>query len=91
MSISCTLATVLAQVLQLYWCLMIAYAFISWVPSIRGRWVEYLAMLVDPVLNPVRKIIPPAGGLDWAFLVVIFVIGYLAQKLPQLSGCYGGG
>ena len=83
MSISCTLARVLAQVLQLFWLLMVVYAFVSWVPSLRGRWVEYIAMIVEPVLNPVRKLIPAAGGLDWAFLVVIFAVGYLAQNLPR--------
>ncbi len=83
-SISCTLAMVLAQVLQLFWLLMIVYALVSWVPSLRGRWVDYIAMIVEPVLNPVRRLIPSAGGLDWAFLVVIFAVGYLARALPSL-------
>ena len=30
-------------------------------------------MLVEPVLMPVRRIIPPMGGLDLSFLVVIIV------------------
>ncbi len=83
-SLSCTLAVVLAQVLQVFWLLMIVYAVVSWVPSLRGRWVDYISMIVEPVLNPVRRLIPPAGGLDWAFLVVIFAVGYLAKALPNL-------
>ena len=52
---------------------MLVYALVSWVPSIRGRWTDYVAMLVEPVLQPVRRIIPPIGGFDISFLIVIFL------------------
>jgi len=70
----CQLWGLVDVIFKLYILVMIVYAVVSWVPSIRGRWTDYLAMLVDPVLVPVRRIIPPIGGLDLSFLVVIIVI-----------------
>jgi YggT family protein len=59
------------------------------VPSIRGRWTDYVAMLVEPVLTPVRRIIPPMGGLDISFLIVILVIGYVARLAQaQAYACF---
>jgi YggT family protein len=63
---------------------MLVYALVSWVPSIRGKWTEYVSMLVEPVLTPVRRIIPPIAGLDLSFLVVIFLI----QMVIRLSQQY---
>ncbi len=73
-----------AKLLQLYVLIMLVYALVSWVPSIRGKWTEYVAMLVEPVLTPVRRIIPPIAGLDLSFLVVIFLI----QAVIRLSQQY---
>ena len=68
---------------------MLAYALVSWVPSMRGRWSDYLARIVEPVLNPVRRIIPPVGGLDLSFLVVILILGFVMRSLPP-AYCYAG-
>ena len=59
---------------QLYLILLFVYALLSWVPSLRGRWSDYLAMLIEPVLAPVRRVLPPLGGLDLSFMVVFFLI-----------------
>jgi len=44
----------------------------------------------DPILNPIRKIIPPIGGLDMAFLVVVlglsWVRGYVVPMLYNAVG-----
>jgi len=61
------------------------YAVVSWVPSLQGRWTYYLARVVEPVLLPVRKIIPPVGGLDLAFLVVIILVGWLMRQIPIMA------
>jgi YggT family protein len=78
---------VLGWVLRLFWFAMLAYALVSWVPSIRGRWSDYLARIVEPVLSPVRRIIPPLGGLDLSFLIVILLLGYVMRSLPP-AYCY---
>jgi YggT family protein len=85
----CELYDIVAKLLNLYVLVMLVYALVSWVPSIRGRWTDYVAMLVEPVLTPVRRIIPPMGGLDISFLIVILVIGYVARLAQaQAYACF---
>jgi YggT family protein len=84
--IPCQLYAVVAWLLNLYVFIMLAYALVSWVPSLRGRWTDYVAMLVEPVLTPVRRIIPPLGGLDISFLVVILAIQFVIG-LARSSAC----
>lgn len=87
----CGLWVVVENIFKLYLLLLIVYAVLSWVPSLRGRWSDYLAMLVEPVLVPVRRIIPPLGGLDLSFLVVFFVLTIVLNQIviPQhFTSCY---
>jgi YggT family protein len=79
----CEVWKIVSLILQVYSLVMIAYAVVSWIPAIRGRWSDYLAMLVEPVLVPARRIIPPAGGFDLAFLVVLLVIQLVSSTIVQ--------
>jgi YggT family protein len=76
-----------------YLLLMLAYAVVSWVPSLRGRWTDYVTMLVEPVLVPVRRVIPPMGGLDLSFLVVVIVLQLVNSQIVaphRFSACVLG-
>ena len=64
-----------------YTVVLFVYALVSWFPGARGRWVGYLAAVVEPVLAPVRRVIPPIGGLDMAFLVVILLLQFLVRPM----------
>ena len=79
----CALYSVIAGLLQVYILVMLAYALVSWVPSLRGRWSDYIARLVEPVLVPIRRIIPPVGGLDISFLVVIILLQLIDSNIVQ--------
>ena len=76
----CSLYQSLHYVLYLYGLVLLVYAVLSWVPDLRGSWSRFLDMLVLPVLTPVRRVIPPAGGLDLSFIVLIVVL-YLINGL----------
>jgi YggT family protein len=79
--IGCEVAIVLMRLVQFYMVLMFVYAVVSWVPDLRGRWVYYLANVIEPVLAPVRRIIPPIGGFDIAFLVVLLILQLAVMPL----------
>jgi len=76
----CELYLIVGKLLQFYGLIMLVYALVSWVPSLRGKWTDYISMLVEPVLTPVRRIIPPMGGLDISFIVVILAIQLIANE-----------
>jgi YggT family protein len=93
MQLMCSVWELVFWVFRIYLLLMLVYAVVSWIPSIRGRWTDYVAMLVEPVLVPVRRVIPALGGLDLSFLVVIVVLQLVLSNIvqPQLYGaCYVG-
>jgi YggT family protein len=80
----CEIANVLKLLVNLYTIVLLVYAVISWIPDLRGgRWAYYLSRVVDPVLAPIRRVIPPLGGLDLAFLVLLLVLQLLVQ--PALT------
>jgi YggT family protein len=86
----CQIWGLVAIVFKVYLLVLLVYAVLSWVPSLRGRWSDYLAMVVEPVLMPVRRIIPPMGGLDLSFIVVFFVISIVLNTIvipQQYSSC----
>ena len=76
----CDFATALYYAVNVYTLLLLVYAVVSWIPDLRrGRWVYYLASVIEPVLMPIRRVIPPLGGLDLAFLVLLLVLQLLVR------------
>jgi YggT family protein len=84
----------ISYVLQLYVYLLIAAAILSWlvafnvvnprnpVVSIIG---QFLYAITEPVLRPIRSMLPNMGGLDISPIVVILVIFFIQSViLPNL-------
>ena len=80
----CEIWRILSNLFVIYIILMLVYAVVSWVPSLRGRWSDYLAMAVEPVLVPVRRVIPPIGGLDISFLIVLIVLQFVMRMISNV-------
>ncbi|MEH8020415.1 YggT family protein [Rheinheimera metallidurans] len=60
----------------LFWILVIR-ALLSWFSQGRSP-VEYLMhQLTEPLLSPIRRILPPMGGLDLSVLVVLIGLQFL--------------
>ncbi|MBV8197031.1 MAG: YggT family protein [Candidatus Eremiobacteraeota bacterium] len=84
MNFLCDLWQVLYWAVNVYTLLLFVYAVASWIPDLRqGRWFYWLASLIEPVLMPIRRVIPPLGGLDIAFLIVLLVLQLLIR--PELQ------
>jgi YggT family protein len=79
----CTLSKLLLDLVNLYSILLFVYAVLSWIPDLRGRWTYYLAAVIEPVLMPIRRVIPPLGGLDLAFLVLLLVLQLAIRPFLQ--------
>ena len=74
--------------LDLYSWVIIAAALITWVsPDPRNPIVQFLFRATEPVLRPVRNLLPPwrTGGLDLSPLIVIIAIQFIERViLPSL-------
>jgi YggT family protein len=61
--------------------LLVAYAVMSWlVPFPRKAWQRLLAGIVEPLLHPIRILIPPTAGMDFSPVIAGFIL-YLLQSL----------
>ncbi len=79
------LLQVIDLVLTIYVWIIIARAIISWVnPSPFHPLVRFLYRVTEPVLNPIRRLIPPVYGLDLSPVIVIFFIYFIKELLLHL-------
>jgi YggT family protein len=70
---------------QLYVLILIGRAILSWFPlrsdSPFVPVARFLNAVTEPVLAPVRRLIPPAGMFDLSFLVVVLLFEFLIVPL----------
>jgi YggT family protein len=80
---------VLCSLINLYLLAVLGFVILSWFPLQPGgvpyRIFGYLRAVVDPVLAPLRRILPRLGPFDFSPIVLIFGIGIVAR----LVGCGG--
>ncbi|HXF63557.1 MAG TPA: YggT family protein [Caldilineaceae bacterium] len=74
--------------LQLYSYVLLARALVSWIPNLDPYHpaVQALYRLTEPVLDPIRKLVPPLGGvIDISIIIAFFAIMVLTQLLGSLA------
>jgi len=74
----------LGWLLNAYSWVIIAAALITWVsPDPRNPIVLFLRQVTEPVLAPVRRLLPPwkTGGLDFSPLIVIIAIQFVERVI----------
>jgi len=80
---------IICAILSLYTLVLIARAITSFFPVSPGtafaQIVDVLYRITEPVLGPVRRVIPPIGMFDLSFLVVLIALRVLTGAL----GCRG--
>ena len=70
------LAELLCNLITIYLVVLAARAVLSWFPlrpdSPIAPVARMLVVITEPVLEPLRRVIPPAGVIDLSFLVAFF-------------------
>ena len=88
-----SLLNLIDTVIQLYIYVLIAAAVLSWliafnVVNTHNRFVAMIAdalwRLTEPVLAPIRRILPSLGGLDLSPVVLILLLIFLRNLLAEL-------
>ncbi|HML21046.1 MAG TPA: YggT family protein [Aggregatilinea sp.] len=79
------MAELVALFIQLYSMIILARVLMSWVqidPS--SPLARTLIDLTEPVLKPIRDLMPPAAGLDFSPIIAIILLQVLGQILVQM-------
>ena len=76
----------LIAAIRVYSVIIVLNVLLSWVPPEHrpNELYVFLRKLTDPVLEPVRRILPSAGGLDFSPLVVLVLLSMLASELERM-------
>lgn len=75
------LGALISNLLYLYTFVLFGRALMSWFdPSFSSSIGQIIFKLTEPVVEPVRRIIRPMGGLDLSIMVTIFLI-IILQRL----------
>ncbi|MDR3423907.1 MAG: YggT family protein [Alphaproteobacteria bacterium] len=80
-------------VLNFVWWAVILSVALSWLVSFdivnpHNRFVrvlgDLLARITEPLLAPIRRILPPMGGMDLSPMALIFIIYFIQRTLLHL-------
>jgi YggT family protein len=83
---------VILFILNMYVWLLIAAAVLSWliafnVVNVRNQFVgmvaDFLYRITEPVLRPIRNVMPNLGGLDVSPVILIIII-FFVQRVIEL-------
>ncbi|PKG57065.1 hypothetical protein CXF83_17490 [Shewanella sp. Choline-02u-19] len=66
----------------LFW-MLILRAILSWVSQGQNPIEMVMSQLTEPLLAPIRRMLPQMGGLDLSLLVVMIVLNFLNILLAQ--------
>jgi YggT family protein len=90
-----SIAQILLFVLDIVWWLLIVHIIMSWLinfqvlnmrqPLVAQIWYG-INKLLEPIYRPLRRIIPPMGGLDITPIVVF--IGIYALRVLVINNLY---
>jgi YggT family protein len=67
------------------WLLVLGRVLVSWVdPQGRNTISQYLVGMTEPLLAPIRRVLPQAGMFDWSPLVLMLGLGFLLRVVSAL-------
>ncbi|WP_458413969.1 YggT family protein [Schinkia sp. CFF1] len=71
------IASIISQLIGIYSWVIIIYIFMSWLPGARDSSIgQFMGRIVEPYLEPFRRIIPPLGMIDISPIVALLVLRF---------------
>lgn len=76
-SLILSLIFLLKEIFTLLFWILVIRALLSWFSQGRSPVENVMLQLTEPLLRPIRRILPPLGGLDLSVLVVLVGLQFL--------------
>jgi YggT family protein len=68
--------------LMALWALIFGRMIMSWIdPSGRRQVSAFLYQTTEPILGPVRRMLPQSGMIDWSGFIVLILLGFIIGRL----------
>jgi YggT family protein len=92
------IAALIITILDIYKWIVIAAVIVSWLVAFNvinqynhfvRSLLRALAALTEPVFRPIRRVLPPMGGLDLSPIVVFVIIWFVEYTIEWASLRYG--
>ena len=81
---------VISLLVNIYFFALLAMIILSWVaPGSNHPAIYLLYQITEPVMAPLRKLLPPMGGLDFSPILVFVLINIIQIALRHLAGGVG--
>jgi YggT family protein len=83
------LVTIINALFWIFYALLFANIVLSWVRPdpyhpVWGPIIRIVRGTTEPILNPIRRLLPPMGGLDFSPVVVLLVARLLQGVIINL-------
>ena len=83
------MSSILVNFIQLLafvlWFLLIARVVLSWTnPMGGGGLVAFVYQATEPILAPIRRVLPATGGIDWSPLIAMLILGVIVRVAVRL-------
>ena len=84
----CPLLSLIVLLVQALNLAILARVLLSWVdrnPYSSSRWKALLYQFTDPIMEPLRRLIPPIGMMDISPIVAFLILGAVARMLTEMQ------
>lgn len=83
------MGTVLVNFVQLLayflWFMLIARVVMSWTnPMGGGGLTAFVYQMTEPILAPIRRLIPATPGIDWSPLIAMLLLGVVLRVIVRI-------
>jgi YggT family protein len=71
--------------LEIYSLILIIRSLMSWFPNLdySNPFVRLMYDITEPVLGPIRRAVPPTGGMDWSLLIAVIGLRVIIVLLSR--------
>ena len=81
-----TISQVILLILRVFEFVLLARVLLSWFPNVdrSNPIIQLLYDITEPVLRPIRDMLPPNGMFDLSPLIAFLIIQVIATLLPAV-------
>lgn len=84
--------TVLGLIVKIYFWSVLAVVIVSWIaPGSPHPAIQLVAQLTEPIMRPVRNVMPSIGGLDLSPIAVFLILNVVSVMIEYMAQGIGLG